>query len=293
MKLNIDKPCSENWETMKIGMISRHCDVCEKNVYDFTNKSKTEILTFLLQNQGQSTCGRLKKSQLDFHHDELEVIIEGLKNQKNNKYAFAALSLACLMLVSCGEEETRLPHKETQRITTEKEQIVVEHILDSTIATQPILKEDTVKHKKCASTKNNHIDSIDDELIIYEIDDIILGDVSVSYMPDSAGSIYTLVEKMPEFVGGIDSLFSYLKANIVYPEREKKNDIQGTVYVNFIVETDGSIAEIKIIRGLSENCDNEVIRVMELMPNWIPGENSDGEKVSVYYNLPINFKLKD
>jgi hypothetical protein len=103
MKLNIEKPCNEDWSSMKIGMISRHCKACEKDVFDFTNKTKEEILTVLIQNQNGSICGRLKKSQFDFHHKELEFVINGLRKQNNNKYAFVILSLACLALVSCSD----------------------------------------------------------------------------------------------------------------------------------------------------------------------------------------------
>ncbi len=279
MKIQIDKPCHEDWNAMKIGVISRHCSACEKAVFDFTNKTKEEILTFLIQNQNNSICGRFKKSQIDFHHDELEVIIEGLKTQKNNKYAFAILSLACLAMVSCSDVvENDEPVMGKMEVHT-----TINQLIDSTQQTS--LTSDTLP--ECEIQKRKILDSNKAELPIDEF--ITVGEV----IPSDDYSI-NLPEIMPEFPGGIDSLFSFLRANLIYPSWEKKNKIQGKVYVNFVIEKDGKVKAIKILRSVkgSKNFDAEVIRVMNLMPKWIPGKNK-GEKVATNYNLPINFSLKD
>lgn len=284
MRLKIDKPCNEDWNSMSIGVISRHCIACEKAVFDFTNKSKEEILTFLIQNQNKSICGRLKKSQVDFHHDELEVIIEGLKTQKNNKYAFAILSLACLAMVSCSDEPAMGVHADTISAQT----------IDS--VEQTSIKDDSTS--KCEIEKRKikeslELDSNTTELFGEEGLDEIMG-IIMPLNDNDTNSIYTLPEIMPKFPGGIDSLFSFLGANLIYPEWEKKNNIKGKVYVNFVVEKDGSVSDIKVIRSVkgSKNFDSEVVRVMKLMPKWTPGKQK-GREVAVYYNLPINFNLKD
>ena len=97
---------------------------------------------------------------------------------------------------------------------------------------------------------------------------------------------------MPEFVGGLDSLGSFLKSNIIYPEWEKKNKIEGAVYISFVVEKDGKISNPEIYKTVkaSKNFDTEVKRVISLMPNWKAGENK-GRKVAVKLILPIRFKL--
>ncbi len=276
MKIKIENPCNEDWNAMKIGLVSRHCDACEKSVFDFTNKTKEEILTFLIQNQNKSICGRFKKTQIDFHHDELEVIIEGLKTQKNNKYAFAILSLACLAMVSCSSE---VDNEDPIMGQIETEIAITDTTQDSVPACE-------VQKRKIKG--NVALDSIAPEIYI---DEVIVGDVV--YIPDGDDPL-VFAEKMPEFQGGMDSLFSFLSANLVYSVWEKKNDIQGKVYVNFVIEKDGSINDIKILRSVegSKNFDAEVIRVIEKMPKWIPAEQK-GEKVAISYNLPINFSLKD
>ncbi|NQY08757.1 MAG: energy transducer TonB [Flavobacteriales bacterium] len=101
------------------------------------------------------------------------------------------------------------------------------------------------------------------------------------------------VEKMPEYIGGLDSLKVYLEKNVKYPKYEKDNNIQGRVYVTFIVGKEGKVREARILRSVegSINFDPEALRVVNEMPDWIPGMQR-GKPVSVQFNLPINFSLK-
>ena len=106
-----------------------------------------------------------------------------------------------------------------------------------------------------------------------------------------ADSVYTLVEVMPEFPGGVDKLMAYLGKNIMYPASAKKAGVQGRVFVSFIVEKDGRVNESKILRGIGADCDEEALRVVNSMPKWKPGL-SEGKPVRVQYNLPIKFQLQ-
>jgi TonB family protein len=107
----------------------------------------------------------------------------------------------------------------------------------------------------------------------------------------NAEGIYTLVKQMPEFPGGVNALMQYLGSNINYPEQAKKDSIQGKVYVQFIVEKDGKINEVKVLRGIGGGCDEEAVRVIRNMPAWNPGLNEDGEAVRVSFNIPIKYTL--
>jgi len=100
--------------------------------------------------------------------------------------------------------------------------------------------------------------------------------------------LFVVVEKMPEFPGGDYEVKKYLKKNINYPEEAKQQGIQGTVYVTFIVETDGKITEVRILRGIGGGCDEEAVRVIENMPNWKPGEIR-GEVSRIPFTMPIRF----
>lgn len=109
---------------------------------------------------------------------------------------------------------------------------------------------------------------------------------------DKDGEIYDFVEEMPKYPGGEKEMISYLANSIKYPAFAKKNGVSGRVFVSFIVEKDGSVDGVKILRGIGAGCDKEAMRVVKAMPNWIPGKNEKGEAVRVKFNIPINFALQ-
>ena len=104
------------------------------------------------------------------------------------------------------------------------------------------------------------------------------------------GKVYEIVEDMPTFPGGVTELMNYLSKNTHYPAATKRDGIQGRVVVSFIVEPDGSISNVKLVRSVDANLDREALRVVSEMPNWTPGKQG-GNKVRVRYSLPIAFRL--
>lgn len=100
---------------------------------------------------------------------------------------------------------------------------------------------------------------------------------------------YVKVDKMPEFPGGQVALVKYLSKNIKYPPASKKNKTKGRVVVSFIIDKIGKVTQAKIVKSLNEECDKEALRVINEMPDWLPGEK-DGKKVDVLFSLPINFE---
>lgn len=100
-----------------------------------------------------------------------------------------------------------------------------------------------------------------------------------------------IAEEMPDFVGGYAALQRYLGSQIKYPAIDKDLGIKGTVYVKFIVEKDGSISGVELLKGVSPTIDAEAIRVVKGMPRWNPGKQR-GMPVRVFFNLPIRFDLK-
>lgn len=101
-------------------------------------------------------------------------------------------------------------------------------------------------------------------------------------------TVYTVVERQPEFPGGMDSLRSFIRMNLHYPAEAQKAGIKGRVFVSFIVETDGSRTAITMLKGLGYGCDEEAMRVIRSMPKWEPGGQS-GRPLRVKYNLPVLF----
>jgi protein TonB len=102
---------------------------------------------------------------------------------------------------------------------------------------------------------------------------------------------FTIVEQMPEFPGGEKALLTYLRDNIRYPAMAKENDIEGTVYVQFVIERDGSVSGAKVAKGADRMLNEEALRVVSAMPKWKPGKQR-GQEVRVQYVVPIKFILQ-
>ncbi len=108
---------------------------------------------------------------------------------------------------------------------------------------------------------------------------------------DGKETVYNIPSKMPEFSGGQKEMFRFLGTNIKYPRSALKNGIEGTVYIGFVIEKDGSVTNTIIKRGISTDCNQEALRVIKLMNDkWQPG-TFKGQNVRVAYTLPIKFKL--
>ncbi|MDD2964108.1 MAG: energy transducer TonB [Bacteroidales bacterium] len=113
---------------------------------------------------------------------------------------------------------------------------------------------------------------------------------TVTEKVNDSSDVFQIVEEMPSFPGGDSARFAYLRNNINYPQTAREGRIQGTIYVTFVVERDGSITDIKILRGIGGGCDEEVIRLISMMPRWNPGRQR-GKPVRVQFNMPIKYVL--
>ena len=109
--------------------------------------------------------------------------------------------------------------------------------------------------------------------------------------PQSDNKVYNSVEQMPRFPGGEVGMMKYLQENIKYPPEAAKNDIEGRVIVQFIIDKTGQVGEVKVVRPISEELDAEAVRVVKTLPKFEPGRQ-DGEAVAVWSTLPISFKLQ-
>ena len=115
-----------------------------------------------------------------------------------------------------------------------------------------------------------------------------------STMPDSQtvnGQVFTVVEKQPEFPGGMPGLMQYVAQNLRYPAEAQQANVSGRVFVQFVVTQTGNIQSLRILKGIGYGCDEEAVRIVSQMPKWTPGSQS-GKPVAVMYNLPIQFTLE-
>ena len=103
--------------------------------------------------------------------------------------------------------------------------------------------------------------------------------------------IFTVVEQQPEYPGGAAEMYKFLSKNIKYPPAASRANVSGKVFLTFVVNTDGSIQDVSVLKGLGFGCDEEAMRVVKTMPKWKPGKQS-GRSVRVKFNLPISFTLE-
>ena len=151
------------------------------------------------------------------------------------------------------------------------EVIEVLNVVENTVETQTINIE-------TEDTKNKAVE-------------IIAAPVAAPIHEEDEQVIFQVVETMPQFPGGEQALFKFLNENIKYPVIAQENGIQGRVICQFVVNTDGSIVDIQVVRGVDPSLDKEAVRVIQSMPKWIPGKQR-GKPVRVRFTLPINFKLQ-
>ncbi len=137
---------------------------------------------------------------------------------------------------------------------------------------------------------------IDDELEITDAEDQTENSVidvsNIDYGEEDTGEqeIFQVVEEMPTFTAEGGNVTKWISKNVKYPILAQENGIQGRVYIQFVIEKDGSITDVKVARGVDASLDKEAIRVIQSMPKWKPGKQR-GKPVRVSYTLPINFQL--
>ena len=110
--------------------------------------------------------------------------------------------------------------------------------------------------------------------------------------PSNSNEVFVVVEDQPEFPGGNEALMKFLSDNVKYPADAQTNGIQGRLITNFVVEKDGSLTDVQVVKGISPSLDKEAIRVIESMPKWKPGVQN-GEIVRVRYTLPVVYRLQN
>ncbi len=104
--------------------------------------------------------------------------------------------------------------------------------------------------------------------------------------------VFTHVEQMPKFPGGDAELYKFISNNLQYPAMAIENNVQGKVIVQFVVTKDGSIGNVKVVRSVDRDLDNEAVRVCKKLPKFVPGKQN-GQAVNVWYTLPVTFKLQN
>ncbi len=155
--------------------------------------------------------------------------------------------------------------------------------------TEQIVSQDELQETTTAIGATTFEDGTDDLNVVREHKDEIIVEEKT---PVEENKVFDAVEQMPTFPGGDGELMKYLNKNLSYPTLAAENGIQGTVLLQFVVQKDGSIGEVKVVRPRDPDLDKEAVRVVKGMPKFIPGR-MNGQPVNVWFTLPVRFKLQN
>ncbi len=203
-------------------------------------------------------------------------------------------------LSALNQPKKKAEVKLQKKVQLEQPEKVVERVKSSVKFTAPVIKkDDEVKPEDELKTQ--------DELMSTKT---AIGALDVKGNDDANGEVlkikeavaqpepkpevekvFDVVEQMPSFPGGPSALMEWLSNNVKYPVVAQENGVQGRVVVSFVVERDGSITDVKVVRGVDPSLDKEASRVVRAMPRWIPGKQN-GSAVRVKYNVPVAFRLQ-
>ena len=201
-------------------------------------------------------------------------------------------------------KEAEEPEPKNERVETEKPQVQEEEFLKTVKVTELQIVEDknvnpedeilTVDEQMATDATAGHITNLDgttDKNIFQEAKEEVVVEEAKPAEEAPTNQVFQAVEQMPQFPGGYEALFKYLSSNIKYPPMACENDIQGKVIVQFIVDKTGNVGEVKVVRSVDKELDKEAVRVCKSLPKFIPGRQN-GQAVSVWYTLPVTFKLQ-
>lgn len=221
---------------------------------------------------------------------QLQKMVEANKTVENTQ----AVELSAL---EQKKKEAKVEKKEIIKTEPEK---VVEKVKSSVKFTAPVIKKDS-EVKEEDEIKLEEVEKSNKAIGSFTVEgnDEVGGEVLKAKDEIKApeppkheeNKIFTVVEQMPMYPGGDAALMQYLSSNIHYPAVAAENGVQGRVVVGFVVERDGSITDVNVMRSVDPSLDREAVRVVKNMPRWTPGKQN-GSAVRVKYQVPVTFRLQ-
>ena len=225
-------------------------------------------------------------------------VIEQKQAEEQQAY-MEAMELAKLQQQAKKEEKKKEPVK--PKIEPKKEIPVAR---ETQKFTAPVIKKDELVKEE---NQVKQMDKLDDKVAVGTENkegvkdrtvEAVRNDIAVAApppppapKPEVSNKVFDVVEEMPSFPGGQGALMAFLSSNIKYPVVAQENGVQGRVIVGFVVERDGSITDVKVMRSVDPSLDREAQRVVRAMPRWKPGKQN-GSAVRVKYTVPVVFRLQ-
>ncbi|MBK6951230.1 MAG: energy transducer TonB [Crocinitomicaceae bacterium] len=210
---------------------------------------------------------------------------------ESKKIVFMTVGLVMVSaIVLMAFTYTTVTPDEKKELATEKKKVSDELVFEMV---EPVEPPPVEQQQAPPPPDLEEIEVVDDEEIVEEINlnldpEELPPPVEEEKIIDEP--IQDFVEVDPAFPGGEAAMIKFIQQNVVYPELSREMGEQGTVYVQFVVNSDGSIQDVVVLKGVSEQLNKEAVRVVKKMPNWSPGEQA-GKKVRVRYQIPIKFTI--
>ena len=201
-------------------------------------------------------------------------------------------------------QDAEEPEPEEQRLEQPKPEVLPEEVLKSVKVTElqivedekvkkedEIKTQDELKETETAFGQKDNEKGTEDRNVTRTLKEEVVVEKPVEKPKEVKEEIFRSVEQMPQFPGGDQALLKFLSSHINYPPMAAENNVQGKVQLQFVVEKDGRVGEVKVIRSVDKDLDKEAVRVVKLLPKFTPGRQN-GQPVRVWYTLPVQFKLQ-
>ena len=201
-------------------------------------------------------------------------------------------------------QDAEEPEPEEQRLEQPKPEVLPEEVLKSVKVTElqivedekvkkedEIKTQDELKETETAFGQKDNEKGTEDRNVTRTLKEEVVVEKPVEKPKEVKEEIFKSVEQMPQFPGGEAALMKYLSSHINYPPMAAENNVQGKVILQFVVEKDGKVGEVKVARSVDKDLDREAIRVVKTLPKFTQGRQN-GQAVRVWYTLPVTFKLQ-
>ena len=206
-------------------------------------------------------------------------------------------------LSSLNEAKEKPKVEKPKEVEIKQPEKMPEKVVSSVKFTEPVIKKDSLvkeenqmKDQEKLNETKEAIGALDvkgnsDKGEVVKLEQAEIEQPKPEPKKEEDNKVFDVVEQQPTFPGGQAALLQWLGQNIHYPAVAEEQGIQGRVVVSFVVEKDGSISSVQVVRGVDPSLDKEAVRVVKAMPRWTPGKQN-GQAVRVKYNVPVTFKLQ-
>ena len=201
-------------------------------------------------------------------------------------------------------QEAEEPEEQQERLEQPKPEVLPEEVLKSVKVTElqiveddkvkkedEIKTQDELKETETAFGQKDNEKGTEDRNVTRTLKEEVVVEKKEEKPVEKKEEIFKSVEQMPQFPGGEAALMKYLQSHINYPPMAAENNVQGRVVVQFVVDKTGKVGEVKVVRSVDKDLDKEAVRVCKSLPKFTPGRQN-GQAVSVWYTLPVTFKLQ-